>query len=274
MLQGKKCVVEIISIGNELLLGNTINTNSSWIAAKVTAEGAHVTRIITVGDELGEIVKTVRDSLRRKPNYIITTGGIGPTFDDMTVRAIASALRQRMKVDPAALAMIKEKYSRRYPDKKLKLTRSRLKMAMIPTRGIAVLNPVGTAPAVKVVQGKTEIFILPGVPDEMHAIFRITLAEAIRRKVSSTVFMEQWATVDGIMESTLAPLIDQTMRRWPNVYIKSHARGFEGRGVPHLGLHFSGFSNDSERIKHEMTVSMDFLVRKLRGLNVRVIIGK
>ena len=264
----RNCTVEIISIGNELLLGNTINTNASWIAAKATDEGALVTRITTVADQLVEIVKAIRESLRRKADYIITTGGIGPTFDDMTIKAVAKAVRRKLRVDPVALAMIKQHYSDKFPAP-VKITKARLKMAMLPVNGIAIANPVGTAPGVLIKTKQTSIFCLPGVPPEARAIFRKSIAVQIRRG-TMTRYVERWIRVLGVMESTLAPLINQAMRRWPDVYIKSHPRGFEGERTPHIDLHFSKLSPNSKQTRREVAQVIDFMTMKLRGLNARI----
>ena len=263
----KGCTVEIISIGNELLLGNTINTNASWIATRATDDGAHITRITTVGDRLSEIVKVIRESLNRKPDYIITTGGIGPTFDDMTIKAVARAVKRRTKVDPAALRMIKQHYAAKFP-RPVKITKARLKMAILPVNGTAIANPVGTAPAVLLKAKRTSIFCLPGVPPEARAIFRKSIAPQIRLRTKNA-YVERWVRVLGVMESRLAPLIDQTMKRWPNVYIKSHPRGFEGERIPHIDLHFSQFSPDSKQTS-EISAAVNFLTTKLRGLNARI----
>ena len=270
MSKRKDCNVEIISVGNELLLGNTINTNASWIATKITGNGGRVTRITTVPDELSEIVKAVREALERKPDYVITTGGIGPTFDDMTVKAVARSVRQRLKVDPVALQMIRRHYLSRFPGKRVKLTKARLKMAMIPVHGNAVSNPVGTAPAVQIKVGKTEIFCLPGVPREAKAIFKKTIADHVRLKAAQTTFLEKWVEVTGVMESALAPLVERTMEHWPSVYVKSHPRGFEGESIPHIELHLSSFSSDTRLAQRELKAATKFLVGKLRGLNARI----
>ena len=267
----KNCSVEIISIGNELLLGNTINTNSSWIAARVTDEGARVTRITTVADQLIEITRAVRESLRRKPNYIITTGGIGPTFDDMTIKGIAKAARRKLGVDPTALAMIKQHYSDRFRGP-VKLTKARLKMAILPAHATAITNPVGTAPAVMLRTKRSVIFCLPGVPREARAVCKRTIAPQIRSR-SGSLYVERWVRVEGVMESTLAPLIDKAMNHWPGVYIKSHPRGFEGERTPHIDLHFSKFSSNSKQTEREVSAVVAFMLMKLRGLNARIRMG-
>ncbi|MCK4425067.1 competence damage-inducible protein A, partial [Candidatus Bathyarchaeota archaeon] len=74
--------MEIICVGNELLIGKTLNTNAHWLAKRITSLGLSVKRITVVGDEVNEIANAVREALQRKPRFIITVGGLGPTFDD------------------------------------------------------------------------------------------------------------------------------------------------------------------------------------------------
>lgn len=178
------CTVEILSIGNELLLGNTINTNASWIAAQVTRLGGRVTRIATVADNLDEISSSINEALRRKPNLLITTGGIGPTFDDMTLRGVAKALRLRITLNKAAVEMMKAHYARRFPNRTTSLTKPRLKMASIPVTSVPVMNPIGSAPAVRLRVRGTEIFCLPGVPSETKAIFKKTISKVVNAEAS------------------------------------------------------------------------------------------
>lgn len=263
------CVVDLVSIGNELLLGNTINTNASWLAKEVTRQGGRVGRITTVEDSLIEIVQVLRESLRRKVDFIITTGGIGPTFDDMTLKAVARLLNRPLRLNREALRMIKDHYSERFSKSQVKLTKSRLKMAMLPPNGTAVQNPVGTAPALRISVARATIFCLPGVPQEAKAIFTATIASQIRYKTGGSKFLEKWFSVSGVMESTLAPLIEQTMKRWPHVYIKSHPRGFKLRS-PIIQIHLSAHSNVPTRTRMEVKAAADFLAKKLRTLGGNV----
>ena len=268
MSKPKTCTVEVISIGNELLLGNTINTNASWIATRVVAEGGRVNRITVVEDNLSEINKVIRESLSRKPDCIITTGGIGPTFDDMTLKAVARSLHQPLGLSVEALAMIKNHYSKRLPNRNIKVTKARLKMAMLPIHASAVPNPIGTAPAVRIKTGSTVIFCLPGVPREAKAIFKQTIASQIHHRAGERKFVERWIKVTGVMESTMAPLIEQTMKRWPHVYIKSHPRRFM-HNAPFIELHLSTLSSTPDETRRVLSAS-DFLIRKLRALRGRV----
>lgn len=222
-------------------------------------------RITVVEDNLQQISAAFNEALKRRSNYIITTGGIGPTFDDMTVKAIARALHQRLRLDPIALRMIKDHYAKRFPNKKLKLTRERLKMAMLPTHATAVPNPIGTAPAVWMKIRKTEIFCLPGVPREMKAIFNASIADQIHNQAEGREFIERWIKVTGIGESSMAPAVEQTMKRWPNVYIKSHPRRFH-RQRPIIEVHLSSHSPTPEEARVELSAATKHLLLKLRRL--------
>jgi len=263
------CAVEILSIGNELLLGNTVNTNASWIAAQVTSLGGQVTRITTVADDLREIVDAVREAVRRKPSFLITTGGIGPTFDDMTLKGVAAAFRLRLRLDVNALAMVRAHYARRFPGETMQLTKPRVKMAVIPKGSVPLRNPAGTAPGVRLTVHRIEVFVLPGVPKEAKGIFRGSVAKAVRSKAAGTVFLEKWILVQGIMESALAPMIDRVMERWPRVYIKSHPRGVEA-GKPFIELHFSTTSENAMRAERDVQSAASNLSKALRSSHAKL----
>lgn len=262
--------MEILSIGNELLLGNTVNTNASWIAARVTKLGGKVTRITTVGDDLGEISQALLESLGRKINFLITTGGIGPTFDDMTLKAVAKALHLRIGLNRVALEMIREHYARRFPGQRVELTKPRLKMAMMPSTATPVRNPAGTAPAVRVNVGGIVVFCLPGVPSEAKAIFRDTVSQFIAAKAGGMTFQEEWIRVQGVMESSLAPIIDSVMNHWRGVYIKSHPRGIETGGRPKIELHFSASSAVPREARNLIASAVEAMEKQLQNHGARV----
>jgi nicotinamide-nucleotide amidase len=264
------CTVELLSVGNELLLGNTVNTNASWLAAQITTLGALVNRTTTVRDDLEDISNAIVELVGREPDFIITTGGIGPTFDDMTIKAVAKALHLRMRLDGTALGMIREYYARRFPNRKIALTRPRLKMALVPSGGRPIPNPVGTAPGVHLSVRKTQIFCLPGVPKEAKAIFRESLSPAIHSKAGRMVFAERWIGVQGIMESSLAPVIDRVMGRWPGVYIKSHPRSMENGGRPRIELHFSISTSDSAKAQKVLLGAMTDTIMRLKNFKGRI----
>ena len=105
--------IEIFCIGDELLWGTTANTNSEWISKEIGHNGGTVTRITTIGDNIDQISLAVKESLSRKPNWIIITGGLGPTYDDKTLESIAVALGVDLSLNDTAVEMLKNSYARR-----------------------------------------------------------------------------------------------------------------------------------------------------------------
>jgi molybdenum cofactor synthesis domain-containing protein len=245
--------MEIICVGNELLIGKILNTNAQWMAKQATTLGMLVKRITIVSDDVREISNIVKEALQRKTRFIITTGGLGPTFDDKTLEGIAKALNRKLKVNENALEMVKKKYEAYVKTGKLKkveLTPPRVKMATLPEGAEPLPNPVGTASGVMVNVRETVLVALPGVPSEMEAIFEDSVAPLIKKETGNAGFFEKSIYADNIMESTLAPLIDKVMHDNPYIYIKSHPRGEEEK--PHIELHFSITAKDLEIAKKRL----------------------
>ncbi len=249
--------VEIICIGNELLIGKTLNTNAKWLAKRATTFGITVKRITAVGDDVNEIAIAVHEALKRKPKFIITTGGLGPTFDDKTLEGIAKALNRKLEVNKKALEMIREKYETYFREGKMErveLTPPRVKMATLPERAEPLPNPVGTAPGVIIEMEVTFLIALPGVPAEMEAIFEESVARLLKKEAGELTFFETSIYADGIMESALAPLIDKAMHDNPHVYIKSHPKGEERK--PHIEIHFSTTAKNSKIARDRLGKAM------------------
>ncbi|UCG36673.1 MAG: nicotinamide mononucleotide deamidase-related protein [Candidatus Bathyarchaeota archaeon] len=244
--------VEIISIGNELLIGKTPNTNAHWISKRITSLGLTVSLITIVQDEVDEISAVVKAAIARNADFIITTGGLGPTFDDKTLEGIAEAFKSKLHTNEDALKMVEKKY-RQYAEEmdreKLELTPARTKMAMIPELAEPLPNPVGTAPGIALKKGKIFLFALPGVPSEMKAIFENSVAPSLKA-AGSRFFFETSLYVSGIMESEIAPLIDEVMHDNPYIYIKSHPKGSEKR--PKVELHISTIGKETNSAKRRV----------------------
>jgi nicotinamide-nucleotide amidase len=260
--------MEIISIGNELLIGKVLNTNARWLSKRATNLGITVKRVTVVPDDADETALVIRETLKRKPQFVVTTGGLGPTFDDKTLESIAKACRCKLVVNHEALAMVKKKYLT-YASKKerdcTELTPPRVKMATIPENAKPIPNPVGAAPAIRIDFGETVLIALPGVPREMEAIFEESLAPLLKSASRGTRFYEESLYLNGIMESEIAPLIEKVMQDNPGIYVKSHPRGAEKK--PHLEIHFSLTSTDhetaQERIHKAATQLTDLITRVL-----------
>jgi len=241
--------LEIICVGNELLIGKIKDTNAHYLAKQATQLGANVKRVTVIQDTIEEIASAICEAIARKPQFIVTTGGLGPTFDDKTLQGIAKTLNRKLEVNPKALAMVKKKcieYAKeRQLPTEIELTPPRVKMATLPEKTEVVNNPIGTAPGVRVdVQG-TVLFALPGVPVEMQAIFNETIAPLIKQAVGSSVFCERSIFADNIMESCLAPLIDKVMSDNEGVYVKSHPKRTEHK--PHIELHLTIIASQEQK---------------------------
>lgn len=248
--------LEIICVGNELLIGKTLNTNAQWLARRATSSGIKVKRITVIGDDVDEIASALMEALARKPRFIITTGGLGPTFDDKTLEGIAKALNKELRLNEKALQIVKAKYEAcaKGGEEIVEMTPHRIKMAMLPEGAEPLPNPVGTAPGVMIEAGSTILFALPGVPAEMEAIFEKSISAVLRKESRGMSFYETSIYVEGIMESTLAPLIDITMGDNPHVYIKSHPSGSEDN--PRIEIHFSTVAEDSSVAKGRIGKAM------------------
>lgn len=225
--------VEVIVVGREILTGRTLDTNSNWLAKRITALGGDIKRVTVVDDEVDSICGELRTALGNNSRLIVTTGGLGPTFDDKTLEALAMASRLPMEVNPQALDFVKERYAffkeKGFVDTD-ELFPSREKMALLPRRAEMLPNPVGAAPGVKLWVGETLIISLPGVPKEMKAIFEESLLEELRDLLGRRIFLEKTIATNMGDESKLGEILDKVMKDVPRVYLKSRPTYF-GKNV-------------------------------------------
>lgn len=264
--------MEILSIGNELLIGKVLNTNAQWLSKQATEFGVYVRRVTVLPDDVDETAIAIRETLRRKPQFVLTTGGLGPTFDDKTLESIAKALRCKLSVNKKALQMVKEKYETYVAEtgsQNAELTQARVKMATIPENAKPIRNLIGTAPAVRIDLEDTVLIVLPGVPAEMEAIFEDSVAPLLKEASRGAGFFERSLYIDDVMESILAPLIDATMRDNPRVYIKSHPGGAENK--PHLELHFSLTGKNHQEAQRKLLRAVAQLSKLVEGSGGRVL---
>ncbi len=255
------CTVDLVCIGNELLTGHTLNTNAHWLCRRLTELGAYVTRISTVHDDVDQMTSVIREAIRRRPDFIITTGGLGPTFDDRTLEALGRALNRKVAVNLQAMRLLKRHYARL--QRNVAMTPPRIKMATIPERTEALPNPVGTAPGVLAKKGNTRIFVLPGVPQEMEAMFEGSVAPRVKREIGRERFYERSLKLSGLPESEIAPVIDRVMKRFPKVFIKSHPRGWATRRRPLLELQLSCWMNQKKSAKWLLDSAMSILLKEV-----------
>jgi competence/damage-inducible protein CinA-like protein len=213
-------VAEIITIGTELLLGETVDTNTRYIARNLRDEGVDLFRASTVGDNVERIANIIREGLTRA-DIIITTGGLGPTIDDPTRDAVALGVGVPTEFQPELWEQIKERFQRygHIP------TENNKRQAFVPKGAIPIENPVGTAPAFIVEVGERSIVALPGVPREMEYLLQNRVIPYLRERFGiSGVIKARVLHTSGVGESQIdARIGDLEELSNPTVGLAAHA---------------------------------------------------
>jgi nicotinamide-nucleotide amidase len=203
---GSTTRVEVITIGDELLLGFTIDTNAAHLARALASIGVHIVQRTTVGDDAEVIQRAVREALDRT-GAVITTGGLGPTSDDLTKQSIAVLFGRSMRIDAAHLAWMQERWIKRF---NRPLPAANQQQAMIPDGAVKLENHHGSAPGIWLEDERHRwVAMLPGVPREMRGMLADTLLPLIKtRATTGTVVRSRTLRTTGIAESLLADRID------------------------------------------------------------------
>jgi len=199
--------VELITIGDELLLGFTIDTNAAHISRTLAAAGVEIVRRTTVGDEADRIASAVSEALDRT-GAVITTGGLGPTSDDLTKPAIAKIFGRNMMLDEKILSALEQRWRTRFPNSAFPGTNRT--QAAIPEGARILANRHGTAPGIWLEDEKGRwVAMMPGVPREMRGMLAEELVPAIksRAKGAESVVLSGTLRTTGIAESAIAELL-------------------------------------------------------------------
>jgi nicotinamide-nucleotide amidase len=203
---------EIVSIGSELLLGQIVDTNAAFIARQLATLGLDLFQKVTVGDNLGRVVAALETALARA-EVVITTGGLGPTEDDVTREAVAKATGRELEFHSDLLEQIAAFFRARG----LPATPSNRRQAYVPRGAIVVPNPVGTAPCFIVEQGQHTLAVLPGVPREMeHLLLGRVLPHLRARYRLEAVIVSRLVRVVGLGESRVGEILADFMTTGAN----------------------------------------------------------
>jgi molybdopterin-biosynthesis enzyme MoeA-like protein len=218
--------VEVVSAGNEVLIGDVLDTNTNWLCVKVTGLGGLVQRTVMLRDDVDAIAAEVRGALSRGPALVFTVGGLGPTDDDRTLQGVALGLGVALELHPEAERMVAEKYREFHASGHVpfpEMTESRRKMARLPAGAEPLVNPIGGAPGVLCRAGGTRVVSLPGVPGELKAIVDSSLAGLLGEVFGTAHYEERSLTVELQDESAIAHVLRHTEAAHPRVYVKSRA---------------------------------------------------
>ena len=202
----------IISIGTELALGQTVDTNAAWIAARLAEFGVRAETHVTVADDLERIARALRTAAAGGCDLIVVSGGLGPTEDDLTRAALAVALGEELVTDPASLEQIRTFFARR--DRAM--PERNAVQAQRPRSAQAIENPCGTAPGIRATLCGVPVFCMPGVPFEMKAMFDRDVAPVVRSASHGRVLRQRILRCIGMGESDLGARIADLMMRGRN----------------------------------------------------------
>jgi len=215
-------LLELLTIGDELLLGLTIDTNGAWLARELAGDGVSIAQRGSVGDDADRIAHAVRDALDRT-GAVITTGGLGPTADDLTKPSIAALFGREMVFDAEAWERLRQLWRER--GRPGEPPESNRQQVMIPAGARVLANRHGTAPGIFLEDERGRwVAMLPGVPREMRGIFDDELRGLVRGRLGEARAVVRTRTVrtTGVAESQLPALLGDT------------ARGFDGLSLAYL----------------------------------------
>ncbi|WP_115619940.1 CinA family nicotinamide mononucleotide deamidase-related protein [Chryseobacterium indoltheticum] len=194
----------LITIGDEILSGNTVDTNSNFIATELKNIGIKVSQIITISDEIETIKETLKSAFEIG-DLIITTGGLGPTRDDKTKKALAEFFDDEIALDEPTFEHLKAYMERRGRSEILERNREQ---AFVPTKSTVFQNHYGTAPCMMMQQNRKLSFSLPGVPYEVKPLIKDQIIPYLKEKFNLNYISTRIVSVVGIPESILADQIE------------------------------------------------------------------
>ncbi len=193
--------IELINTGAELLVGRVLNTHQQWLCRQLTDLGYEVSRQVCVPNDVRQIQDALQESLARA-DLIITTGGLGPTSDDLTRDVVAQVLRRKLVPHKATLAAIEQFFAARHRPMPANVQ----VQAMIPAGATVLPNPNGTAPglALETIPGKQCLIVLPGPPRELRPMFLRSVVPLLRRKFPApSKFLCRTIKTTGLGESVV-----------------------------------------------------------------------
>lgn len=209
---------EIISVGTELLLGEILNTDAQYLAQKLSEIGISVYRQTVVGDNPSRMKEAVTEALGRS-DIIITSGGLGPTQDDLTKEIVCECMGEKIVLHKESLDAMRDYFKR--INKPMSAINE--KQAYMPENGMVMPNNNGTAPgAIIEKNGKTAI-ILPGPPNELKAMYEES-AEPYLRSKSEDIFVSKVLQIFGIGESAVAEKLDNMLKNYTNPTVAPYAK--------------------------------------------------
>ena len=206
---------EIVAIGTEILLGQILNTNHQYLSQKLAELGIDVYYHSTVGDNQERLIQAINQGIERS-DIIITTGGLGPTVDDITLESVARALARRLVLDKRILSRIKLHFGKQC----IKMPPENVHQAHTPEGAIALKNDVGTAPSLIIEEGKKILITLPGPPRELVPMFERKVIPYLKKKTKSEwTIKTRTIKITGLSESQVNHKVKDILKSPPPVTV-------------------------------------------------------
>ena len=268
-------IVEIVSAGNEVLIGDVLDTNTNWLCVKVTGLGGLVRRTVMLRDDVEVIAAEIRGALGRRPALVFTVGGLGPTSDDRTLEGVALGLGVGLTLHPEAERLVAAKYAEFHARGYVpfaEMNDSRRKMARLPAGAEPIVNPIGGAPAVLFRAGETRIVSLPGVPGELMAIVDESLGALFADIFGAACYEERSLEVELQDESAIADVLRAAEEAHPAVYVKSRAKVLGSTRV--ITVTLSARGPDGDAVEALLAPATDQLLAQIAAAGYGVRAGK
>lgn len=239
-------MVEIITIGDEILIGQIVDTNSAWMAAELNKIGLSVSKITSIHDEEEQIIAAL-DAALSENKIVLLTGGLGPTNDDRTKNTLSTYFNTKLIFSEEVYKNIQNIFRHR-PDVMNPLTKLQ---AMVPKNCTIIQNSVGSAPIMWFERGESIVISMPGVPFEMKKVMQEKILPKLKRKAKKTHILHKTIQITGIGESSLAIKIEEWEKNLPSFL---HLAYLPSYGVVKLRL--SGNLEDPDLLKE--TIDTEF----------------
>ncbi len=223
----------LLSIGNELTCGQTVDTNAAWLSRRLAEAGVRVLLQVTAPDDL-EPIRAELDRACARADVVLITGGLGPTEDDLTRQALAAAMGRPLVLSPFHAEQIRRFFSTR----NLSMPEANVVQAMFPEGSTPIDNTAGTAPGIRATCGRATVFAMPGVPREMKVMFDRDVMPWIRARAGGAAILSRTLNCFGEGESAIGERIGDLMRRDRNPLVGTTA----SRGVIGIRVHARGES--------------------------------
>ncbi len=242
-------MIEIITIGDEILIGQIVDTNSAWMATELNKAGFQLSQVTSVHDD-AELIKSALDLALTKNNVVLLTGGLGPTKDDLTKQTLAEYFDTKLVFDQSVYDNIEALYHSR-PSVLNKLTEGQ---AMVPENCIIIQNKVGTAPIMWFEKDGKVVVSMPGVPFEMKKVMIDEIVPRLQKKFNRNAIINQTVQVFGLGESTLALKIEEWENALPEYLHLAYLPSF---GLVKLRL--SGTLENGNQLQKEIIRQFELL---------------